>query len=564
MIFSKTPEIAEQQMMAIIVYLTTFGYIDGKFDLSEKVFVLDYIHKLVELRVTDAGVTDETTRLEVVRKQTAHYDQLFEQVDHQIRQLFDEVVAGNENLDRFVYAKLKLGCFELFKSFDLENQRALLQAGHALIAADGQVHPSEEKFRQELIALLGSETPIALAEKDLEPVQVLPLQVNAPVTPRPAMENHPLLEMMEQHYSRDPGKLQTQIQGDYDLIKQALDLWDVQRQTGNGRLDGKQSVADLPAGDPFLDRHVYGYMPRRDEKIEMLVFGDLHGCYSCLKAGLLQVDFFRKVMAYRKDPKNTPNPKLVLLGDYVDRGQFSYNGILRTVLQLFVSMPEHVYMLRGNHEYYLSQNGVIFPGVRPAEAIATFANYMPTQMFEAYMMLFESMPNMLLFDRTLFVHAGIPRDELLAQKWRDLSTLNDSELRFQMMWSDPSNANYIPAELQRENARFPFGKQQFRAFMNRLGMSTMIRGHEKVDEGFKKLYELPDVSLLNLFSSGGRTNNDLPPGSSYRSVTPMALWLQWKEGKGVVTPFYLDWESFQAPARNAFFRSPPEIQFLQS
>ncbi len=36
MIFSKDPQIAEQQMRAIIVYCTTFGYIDGSFDMSER------------------------------------------------------------------------------------------------------------------------------------------------------------------------------------------------------------------------------------------------------------------------------------------------------------------------------------------------------------------------------------------------------------------------------------------------------------------------------------------------------------------------------------------------
>src|SRR5437763_1301976 len=62
MIFSKNPEIAEQQMIAIIVYLTTFGYIDGNFDLAEKVFVLNYIRSLVEMRVAEQGERDENRR----------------------------------------------------------------------------------------------------------------------------------------------------------------------------------------------------------------------------------------------------------------------------------------------------------------------------------------------------------------------------------------------------------------------------------------------------------------------------------------------------------------------
>src|SRR5207253_340567 len=84
-------------------------------------------------------------------------------------------------------------------------------------------------------------------------------------------------------------------------------------------------------------------------------FGDLHGCYSILKATLLQSKFFDRVEAYRKDP-SLPYPLLVLLGDYIDRGLFSLNGVLRTALQLFVTAPDHVVMLRGNHEYYVEVN----------------------------------------------------------------------------------------------------------------------------------------------------------------------------------------------------------------
>jgi hypothetical protein len=561
MIFSKNPEIAEQQMVAIIVYCTTFGYIDGDFDLSEKVFVLEYIRSLTELRVQETGVTDEHVAMEMVARYKGHYDRVFEHVDHQIRGLFDEVVADNEDMHRFVYAKLKLQCFELFKQFDPENQRRLLAVANGLINADGQAHPNEVKFREELQALLTAATPVELSWGDLEQVKEVPPQVAPPVAPRPAMDNHPILELQERHYSRDPGKLQQQVQGDWELIRQTLALWEEQRRFGNGKLSGQRTVGDLAGTGEFLDRHVYSVMPRAGQDYELVVFGDLHGCYSCLKGGLLQVDFFRKVSNYRRDPRNNPNIKLIFLGDYIDRGVFSFNGILRTVMQLFVSMPEHVYVLRGNHEYYLNMSGRVMGGVRPAEAIATMEPYVPPQVLEAYMTLFESMPNMLLFDRTLFVHAGIPRDELVAERWRDLSSLNDHDIRFQMMWSDPANTPYIPAELQRENARFPFGKQQFRAFMNRIGCNTMVRGHEKVDEGFRKIYDEPDMLLLNLFSAGGAQNNDLPVNSSYRTVTPMALTMRWRDGKTTMTPFAIDWQDYQTGDRNQFFKTAPEIEF---
>src|SRR5690606_11010980 len=109
-----------------------------------------------------------------------------------------------------------------------------------------------------------------------------------------------------------------------------------------------------------------------------------------------------------ESPDDNPEPLLVLLGDYIDRGLYSYNGVLRGVLGLAAILPDHVIALRGNHEYYIEHEGQVYGGVRPAEAIDRLRPYAPLEVFQAYRQLFETMPNMLLFDETLFVHAGIP------------------------------------------------------------------------------------------------------------------------------------------------------------
>jgi hypothetical protein len=426
------------------------------------------------------------------------------------------------------------------------------------------VHPSEEKFRSELYALLESEIP--LDAEDISPVAPAALRMGTEMgTPEPRVDNHPFFERLEHHYSADPETIRKQMGADLALIEKAEAKFDEQRRAGAGRLAGHSDVADFAGGEGFLDGHVYVLPKKPGREVELTVLGDLHGCYSCLKAALMQADFFAKVQAFKADPVNNPDPKLVFLGDYIDRGQFSYNGILRTVLQLYLTVPEHVYVLRGNHEYYLEYKGKIYGGVRPAEAIATLEPYAPKEVFDAYLKLFEALPNMLLFDRTLFVHAGIPRDSLLAERWKDLSSLNDPDIRFQMLWSDPSEADFIPDELQQKNARFPFGRLQFRSFMARLGANTLVRGHEKVDAGFKKVYDDGLVVLLNLFSAGGRTNDDLPPDSSYRGVTPKALTIRvGRDGETKVTPWILDYARYNDPGRNAFFSRPPEIEFKTS
>jgi hypothetical protein len=560
--FSQDPNVAEQQMRAIIFYLIAFGYIDGEFDRAEKAYIKGYIARLVEARANDA-MPDAAAELrhDVVARFTGHFHEVFEEIDRDVRSLFTEVVADNENLEQFIYSKLKLRSYEIFKSFDAANQAALLDTIDELISADGSVHPAEAKFRDEIQSLLAIEIP-----PDEDALAYLPpslpsleLEVAPPGSLQARQDNHPFFQPAEQHYSADPVRIRKQAEADYRLIVGTMQKLDEQRAAGAGKLAGKKKVDDLAGEAPFLDGHVYVHPLGEGKSYELVVLGDLHGCYSCLKAAIMQSDFFAKVEAFRIDPRR-PEPKLILLGDYIDRGRFSYNGVLRTVLQLFLAAPDHVYVLRGNHEYYLEYNGRIYGGVRPAEAINTLVGYMPNEMFEAYMKLFEYLPNMLFFHRTLFVHAGMPRDQTLREKYVDMASLNDGELRFQMLWSDPSETDYIPEDLQAQNARFPFGRVQFERFMADLGCTTMVRGHEKQISGFKTFFEGGRARLLNLFSAGGASNDDLPEDSSYREVTPMAMTMHVSAEGTKVTPWRIEYESYNDPAKNAFFARPPEIE----
>jgi hypothetical protein len=557
--FSTNPEVAEQQMNAIIFYLTAFGYIDGEFDFTEKTFVRIYIRQLVTQRAKTAMPdADPKTRDEVINKFTTHFHEVFEQVDHGVKGLFDEAVADGEDVEKFVYAKLKLRSYEIFQSFDRDNQNELLATIDELIYADGSVHPSEKKFREEIEALLDKPAE-TLTERDIEVVPTKQVEIAQPAAaPPPKRDDHPFFQRSEQHYSADPERIREQIAADLDLMHRFVQQLQLQRTAGAGKLNGKQSVTDFVGETPFLDGHVFVHPAKPDRTYEITVLGDLHGCYSCLKGALLQADFFAKLEAWKLDTRK-PEPKLVLLGDYIDRGMFSYNGVLRTVMQLYLAAPEHVFPLRGNHEYYIEYRGRIYGGVKPAEAINTLIGHIPGEVFQEYMQMFEQLPNMLFFEDLMFVHAGIPRDADIKTRFKDLSSLNDPELRFQMLWSDPSTADHIPDDLQAQNARFPFGKRQFEAFMARLGCSMMIRGHEKIDAGFKTMYG--DVaSLLSLFSSGGADNFDLPADSSYRTVTPMAATIRLEGGTAQVTPWLIDYKRFNDPKRNRFFASPPEIE----
>src|SRR6478735_10177326 len=437
--FSADPQVAESQMQAVIFLMTTFGYIDGDFDQREKTFVRERIRALVQARVDGAKISETVLRLELVDKFTSHFHENFEQMDARVADLMNEPVATGEDPSAFVHARLKQQCLELMQTFDKAGQEALLAAIDELLMADGEAHPAELQFRGELASFLEADLGVEMINEGEARSKIKVEKV----AQRPsAGALHPFFDPFEHHYH--PDLIDKQLAADLGLVDKACKLLESERARGAGKLAGKRSFEELAGQPPFLDGHVYVLPPRPDRKYELLVIGDLHGCYSVRTAPILQSGFFDKVNAYRKDPAAHPEPHLILLGDYIDRGLFSLNGVLRGVLQLLVTAPEFVHVLRGNHEYYVELDGKVFGGVQPAEAINTLKPYVPMEAFRKYIELFETLPSSLSFGELFFVHGGIPKDRLVKERWTDLSALNDPDIRFQMMWSDPSTAEVIP------------------------------------------------------------------------------------------------------------------------
>jgi hypothetical protein len=559
--FSENPQIAERQMQAVIFYLTTFGYIDGDFDQSEREFVARYIERLVAHRVDSAMPGGERKlRDELVGKYTAHFHEEFERIDQRIKALFTEAVASDEDQDAFVHSKLKLRCFEIFESFDEAGREELMATVDELLMADGVAHPAEVAFRAELAALLEADLGIEMVESGTRP----PVSVTEAVRRAAAEISHPFFDRFEDNYSADHETLLKQIDTDIALLERTVGLFEARRAKGAGRLEGVKQVGELDGQEPFLDGHVHVVPAAPGASYDLTVLGDLHGCYSCLKAAVMQSRFFEKVEAFRRDPAGNPDPKLILLGDYIDRGIFSLNGVLRAAMQLLSTAPDHVYMLRGNHENYFEYKGEIYGGVKPAEAIATLKPHVPVAILRNYIKLFDSLPQMLLLGGILFVHGGIPRDLTVKKVWKDLSSLNHDDIRFQMMWSDPSCADVIPVEMQEQSARFPFGRLQAAAFLQRIGCHTIVRGHEKIDAGFDRTYDDENVVLLTLFSAGGRDNNDLPADSGYRKVTPMALTITVEDGAVGVEPWEIEYRAYNSPEYNRFYDGTPGIEHRKS
>ena len=524
---------------AVIDLLLTIGYVDGLLHEDEKTFIEQSLDRVVD-HVADGP--DERARLRT------RIDEAYARLDKEIAALAAEVVAAGDN--KFMKNRLKVRAVARFRGFPPADQKVALDVFELVMRTDGSISDQERELHEELRAYFHASPQLP----DATPGEASPemLRIDPPIELPLSVMGHPLLDAIEQPYAADAAAFDAQVNSDYHLVFQAITVWERQRAQGNGRLAGVTDIAQFPQGARFLDGRVHVLRP--DRPTELVVLGDVHGCYSCLKAALLQSDFINKALRYQQDP-TLPYPVLVLLGDYLDRGRFSFEGVLRAALQLLVALPEHVIVLRGNHEFLVRHGDGIASAVNPAEAVPALAARAPVHVLEAYRHLFDHMPTSFLFERTLFVHGGIPRDDTLAERYRDLSSLDDSVVRFEMMWGDPVATDHVPITLQRESPRFTFGRDQFRSFMTRVGCDTLIRGHEQVDDGFATTFDLGRHRLHTLFSAGGRENSDLPEKSRYRAVTPMALTVRWDNGTASAAPWPIAYGAFCHPQHNGLYRT---------
>ncbi len=545
---------------SMVDLMLTVSYIDGVFHHREQALLQHYVDSVLALIDRSAvGSLDDRAALRGTWR--AHFDELLRRLQREVAVLAEEVMAADT--DTYVGSRLRVRALTLFRALSVPDQAIALELINALVHADGQITNNEHHLQKELHGLFAARpAPVQTASpnaKTLTGANKSALSVRPPVKKELVALSHPMLDPIEQTLSPHPMERKAQIEWDYQLLQRAMLQWQRQSALGANRLSGIASIDQLPVGSRFLDRFVHVMRP--SGPTELIVLGDLHGCYSCLKAALLQSNFIERAWAHQWDPANHPDVKLVLLGDYIDRGRFSFDGVLRAALHLFASLPDHVILLRGNHEWLRWIDGRITSGVYPAEALASLAPHVPVEMLEAYRVLFETMPTSFIFERSLFVHAGIPRDDTFAERYRDLSSLNDDDLRFQMMWSDPVPTDHVPVELQRMNPRFTFGRNQFKAFMERTGMQTLIRGHEKIDRGFEVFYDLGEHVLVSLFSSGGAENADLPFDSSYREVTPVALTMLAAQGQLTATSWPLRYQPFNYEPHNGLYRRQPVLDY---
>ncbi|MEO7327020.1 MAG: serine/threonine protein phosphatase, partial [Minicystis sp.] len=316
MSFSRDAHAADLEMRAVLFILVAFGHIDGSFDGTERGFIRDVIDELSERRADELFGRGAPERGDVLPRWKAHFYHATAGMEHEVQTHFTESVAEGESRRQFVLAKLKLRCFELLGHLGPDNRAPLLATVDRLMHVDGVAHPAERHFREELVSLLHAQVPHA--ELPRASHRPSPVVVEPPHRLPPRHLDHDFFRAVEQTRAVDVTTFLRHAAADVALMERFEARLGEQRARGQGRLTGAQSFAAFAGQAPFLDGHVHVVPPQPGRAYELLVVGDLHGCYSCLKAALLQGDFFTKLDAYRRAPQEHPEPFAVFLGDYID------------------------------------------------------------------------------------------------------------------------------------------------------------------------------------------------------------------------------------------------------
>ncbi|OHS99698.1 Ser/Thr protein phosphatase [Tritrichomonas foetus] len=216
--------------------------------------------------------------------------------------------------------------------------------------------------------------------------------------------------------------------------------------------------------------------------LPVYVVGDIHGNFHDLLRILTSIDNFL-------------DQKILFLGDYVDRGQYSLEVVI-LLCTLCIKYPNQFFLLRGNHEFS-SVNSIY--GFK-AELFAQFNNDMTYESLST--LVFDYLPfAALLPEGILCLHGGLGPNVLTLDDIEQVKipTFNyeESETVTQLVWSDPSN-DFVEFNDSPRGTGVVFGRLAIHGFCKANNISKIIRGHQCVQYGVSRV---AGGQIITVFSS---------------------------------------------------------------
>jgi serine/threonine-protein phosphatase 6 catalytic subunit len=212
----------------------------------------------------------------------------------------------------------------------------------------------------------------------------------------------------------------------------------------------------------------------------VIICGDIHGQIYDL------IELFKK-------GGEIPNSRYIFMGDYVDRG---YNGVevLELLLALKVKYPEHITLLRGNHE----SRQICFAYGFYEEITRKYGN---ANAWEYFTDLFDYLPLAALVEGKIFcVHGGLSPYISTVDQIRLINRKMEiprEGVFCDLMWSDPDDIETWIISCR--GAGWIYGWKVVDEFTHINGLELICRAHQLVMEGFK--YWFQNKNLCTVWSA---------------------------------------------------------------
>lgn len=192
--------------------------------------------------------------------------------------------------------------------------------------------------------------------------------------------------------------------------------------------------------------------------------GDTHGDYKTSK--MVITAFINK-----------PNHYIVMLGDYVDRGDQSKENI--DFLLEIREKHSNLIMLTGNHETFFIRD----------YTSASFWNTLSEEDFKYYKDTFSQLPLAVSGNGFLALHGALPD----IKNMKDIDDIQPGDSNWvRIIWGDFKNKDgeYLGNFLGRPK----FGRDYFLKVMDRLQKNVLIRGHDSLAP--EKMFDNRCLTLL--------------------------------------------------------------------
>ena len=209
----------------------------------------------------------------------------------------------------------------------------------------------------------------------------------------------------------------------------------------------------------------------------VIICGDIHGqIYDLL-------ELFKK-------GGDIPSSRYIFMGDYVDRG---YNGVevLELLLALKIKYPEHITLLRGNHE----SRQICFAYGFYEEITRKYGN---ANAWEYFTDLFDYLPLAALVEGKIFcVHGGLSPNISTVEQIRLINRKMEiprEGIFCDLMWSDPDDIETWLMSCR--GAGWIYGWKVVDEFTHINGLELICRAHQLVMEGFKYWFEKKNLCTV--------------------------------------------------------------------